>query len=104
MFKPAVTGVPGLTHLAISFCRALNIPARYVFGYLPEIDTPALELPMDFAAWMEVYLGDRWWTFTIRVTTRSQGSGAHRAWSRRGDVAMATSFGAPLLEVHDRYR
>ena len=28
------------THLAVSFCRALNIPARYVFGYLPEIDVP----------------------------------------------------------------
>ena len=48
------------THLAVSFCRALNIPARYVFGYLPEIDNQTRDLPMDFAAWMEVYLGDRW--------------------------------------------
>lgn len=51
------------THLAISFCRALNIPARYVFGYLPDMDVPPDPAPMDFAAWMEVWLGDRWWTF-----------------------------------------
>jgi transglutaminase-like putative cysteine protease len=42
------------THLAISFCRALNIPARYVFGYLPDLDIPDDGAEMDFAAWMEV--------------------------------------------------
>ena len=42
------------THLAISLCRALNIPARYVFGYLPDLDVPVDPAPMDFAAWMEV--------------------------------------------------
>ena len=46
-------------HLAISFCRAMNIPARYVFGYLPDLYVPLDPNPMDFAAWMEVYLGDR---------------------------------------------
>jgi transglutaminase-like putative cysteine protease len=53
------------THLAISFCRAINIPARYVFGYLPDIDI-ADPASMDFSAWMEVWLGDRWWTFDPR--------------------------------------
>ena len=43
-------------HLAITFCRALNIPARYVFGYIPDIDVPPPAEPMDFAAWFEVYL------------------------------------------------
>jgi transglutaminase-like putative cysteine protease len=38
------------THLAVSFCRALNIPARYVFGYLPDLDVPPDPAPMDFAA------------------------------------------------------
>ena len=72
------------THLAVSFCRALNIPARYVFGYLPEIEVePRRDLPMDFAAWMEVYLGDRWWTFDPRNNERRKGTGAHRARSRR---------------------
>jgi transglutaminase-like putative cysteine protease len=86
------------THLAISFCRALNIPARYVFGYLPEIDVPPLELPMDFAAWMEVYLGDRWWTFDPRNNERRKGRVLIGRGRDASDVAMATSFGAPLLE------
>ena len=45
-------------HLAITMCRALNIPARYVFGYLPDIGVPDPGTPMDFCAWMEVFLGD----------------------------------------------
>ena len=66
------------THLAISFCRALNIPARYVFGYLPDMDVPLDPAPMDFAAWMEVWLGDRWWTFDPRNNQRAQGPGPDR--------------------------
>jgi transglutaminase-like putative cysteine protease len=86
------------THLAISFCRALNIPARYVFGYLPEIDIQPLDLPMDFAAWMEVYLGDRWWTFDPRNNEPRKGRVLIGRGRDAGDVAMATTFGAPLLE------
>jgi len=86
------------THLAISFCRALNIPARYVFGYLPEIDIQPLDLPMDFAAWMEVYLGDRWWTFDPRNNQPRKGRVLIGRGRDAGDVAMATTFGAPLLE------
>ena len=86
------------THLAVSFCRALNIPARYVFGYLPEIDIPPLDLPMDFAAWMEVYLGDRWWTFDPRNNERRKGRVLIGRGRDASDVAMATTFGAPLLE------
>ena len=86
------------THLAISFCRALNIPARYVFGYLPDLDVPLDPNPMDFAAWMEVWLGDRWWTFDPRNNIRRKG----RIVIGRGrdalDVAMATTYGGPLLE------
>jgi transglutaminase-like putative cysteine protease len=86
------------THLAVSFCRALNIPARYVFGYLPEIDVPHRDLPMDFAAWMEVYLGDRWWTFDPRNNERRKGRVLIGRGRDASDVAMATTFGAPLLE------
>jgi transglutaminase-like putative cysteine protease len=86
------------THLAISFCRALNIPARYVFGYLPDVDVPPNPAPMDFAAWMEVWLGDRWWTFDPRNNIPRKG----RIVIGRGrdalDVAMATTFGGPVLE------
>ena len=80
-------------HLAISFCRALNIPARYVFGYLPDIYVPVSPDAMDFAAWMEVWLGDRWWTFDPRNNQRRVG----RVLIGRGrdalDVAMMTTFG-----------
>ena len=86
------------THLAVSLCRALNIPARYVFGYLPQIEVPPLEAPMDFAAWMEVYLGDRWWTFDPRNNERRKGRVLIGRGRDAGDVAMATTFGSPYLE------
>ena len=53
-------------HLAITFCRCLNIPARYCTGYVSDIGLPPPYAPMDFAAWMEVYLGGRWFTFDPR--------------------------------------
>jgi len=86
------------THLAISFCRALNIPARYVFGYLPDMDVPPDPAPMDFAAWMEVWLGDRWWTFDPRNNTPRKGRVVIGRGRDASDVAMATTFGGPLLE------
>ena len=86
------------THLAISFCRALNIPARYVFGYLPDMDVPPDPAPMDFAAWMEVWLGDRWWTFDPRNNIRRKGRILIGRGRDASDVAMATTFGGPLLE------
>ncbi len=86
------------THLAISFCRALNIPARYVFGYLPDMDVPPDPAPMDFAAWMEVWLGERWWTFDPRNNRRRKGRIVIGRGRDASDVAMATTFGGPLLE------
>ena len=53
-------------HLLISFCRAINVPARYVVGYLPDIAVPDPGTPMDFCAWTEVYLDDTWFTFDPR--------------------------------------
>jgi transglutaminase-like putative cysteine protease len=86
-------------HLAISFCRALNIPARYVFGYLPDLDVPPDPAPMDFAAWMEVWLGDRWWTFDPRNNEPRKGRIVIGRGRDASDVAMATTFGGPLLEL-----
>lgn len=90
-------------HLAITFCRALNIPARYVFGYIPHIDTPVPADPMDFSAWFEAYLGGRWHTFDARLNRPRVG----RVIVGRGrdavDVALITSFGPLTLtgfEVH----
>jgi transglutaminase-like putative cysteine protease len=53
-------------HLAITFCRCLNIPARYCTGYVSDIGLPPPYEPMDFAAWMEVYLGGTWYAFDPR--------------------------------------
>jgi transglutaminase-like putative cysteine protease len=86
-------------HLAITFCRALNIPARYVFGYLPDIDvtyegeTP----PMDFAAWIEVYLEGGWWTFDPRNNVRRKGRVVIARGRDAADVAMVTTYGGPAL-------
>ena len=86
------------THLAISFCRALNIPARYAFGYLPDMDVPPDPAPMDFAAWMEVWIDDRWWTFDPRNNQRRKGRVVIGRGRDASDVAMATTFGGPTLE------
>src|SRR5450755_331465 len=98
VFEARVGVCRDFAHLAISFCRALNIPARYVFGYLPDIDVPSPPEPMDFCAWMEVYLGGRWWTFD----PRNNASRIGRVVIGRGrdamDVAMVTSYGKLLLE------
>ena len=84
-------------HLAITFCRALNIPARYAFGYLPDIDVPPSADPMDFCGWMEVFLGGAWWTFDPRNNRPRLG----RSLIGRGrdalDVAMVSTYGGPLL-------
>jgi len=98
VFEARVGVCRDFAHLAISFCRALNIPARYVFGYLPDIGVAPLPEPMDFCAWMEVYLGGRWWTFD----PRNNASRIGRVVIARGrdamDVAMVTSYGKLLLE------
>ena len=84
-------------HLAVAFCRCLNIPARYCTGYLGDIGVPPPYGPMDFAAWFEVWLGDRWYTFDARNNTPRIG----RVLLARGrdacDVALTSTFGANTL-------
>ena len=79
-------------HLAITFCRALNIPARYATGYLGDIGVP-LRLPMDFSAWFEAYLEGRWWTFDARNNQPRIGRVLMATGRDASDVAMTTSFG-----------
>jgi transglutaminase-like putative cysteine protease len=79
-------------HLAITFCRALNIPARYATGYLGDIGVPQV-LPMDFSAWFEVYLDNRWWTFDARNNRPRLGRILMATGRDASDVAMTTSFG-----------
>ncbi|GLK84047.1 transglutaminase-like domain-containing protein [Ancylobacter defluvii] len=84
-------------HLAVAFCRCLNIPARYCTGYLGDIGMPPPYGPMDFAGWFEAYLGGRWYTFDPRNNIPRIG----RVLMARGrdatDVALVTSFGPNTL-------
>lgn len=81
-------------HAAIAFCRALSIPARYVFGYLPDIDVPPPDAPMDFCAWFEAYLGGRWWTFDPRNNQRRRGRVIIGRGRDAADVPMVTTYGS----------
>jgi transglutaminase-like putative cysteine protease len=80
-------------HLAITFCRCMNIPARYCTGYLGDIGVPADPAPMDFSAWFEVFLSGQWYRFDARHNVPRIG----RVLMARGrdatDVALSTSFG-----------
>jgi transglutaminase-like putative cysteine protease len=84
-------------HLAITFCRALNIPARYTAGYLGDIGVPPAPYPMDFSAWFEAYLEDRWWTFDARHNRPRIGRVLLATGLDATDVAITTSFGAAKL-------
>lgn len=88
-----------LTQLGITLCRALNIPARYVAGYLPDIGVVPPDLPMDFCSWFEAWLGGRWWSFDPRNNEPRIG----RVVIARGrdalDGAMVTTWGATELRA-----
>jgi transglutaminase-like putative cysteine protease len=85
-------------HLAITFCRCMNIPARYCTGYLGDIGVvPDLD-PMDFSAWFEVYLGRRWYTFDARHNTPRIGRVLMARGRDAADVAISTTFGPNTLK------
>jgi transglutaminase-like putative cysteine protease len=85
-------------HLAITFCRCLNIPARYATGYLGDIGVPPAPFPMDFSAWFEVYLGHRWHTFDARHNVPRIGRVLMAHGRDAVDAALTTSFGVAPLE------
>ena len=79
------------THLGISLCRALNIPARMVVGYLYQLD------PMDLHAWFEAYVDGRWYTFDA-TQQQPRGNRITVAYGRdAADVAFTTQFGPMTL-------
>ena len=84
-------------HLAIAFCRALNIPARYCTGYLGDVGTPLPYPPGDFAAWFEAYLGGRWHTFDPRNNVPRIGRVLLARGRDAADVAITTTFGPNTL-------
>jgi transglutaminase-like putative cysteine protease len=85
-------------HLAIAFCRCMNIPARYCTGYLSDLGAPPPYGVGDFAAWFEAWIGGRWHTFDPRNNVPRVG----RVLMARGrdacDVPIATTFGPNTLE------
>jgi len=85
-------------HLAVTLCRALNIPARYATGYLGDIGVPISPDPMDFSAWFEAYLEDRWWTFDARHNRPRIGRVLMATGRDASDVAITTSFGIANLK------
>jgi len=85
-------------HLAVALCRCMNIPARYCTGYLGDIGVPISDAPMDFSAWFEVFLGERWHTFDARHNRPRIGR-LMMAYGRDAtDVAITTHFGPATLE------
>ena len=84
-------------HLAIAFCRCMNIPARYCTGYLGDIGMPPPYGPMDFAGWFEAWLDGRWYTFDARNNVPRIGRILMARGRDAADVAISTTFGQNVL-------
>jgi transglutaminase-like putative cysteine protease len=84
-------------HLALAYLRALNIPARYVNGYVGDIGVPSAAAAMDFAAWIEVFLGGKWWTFDPRNNERRIGRVVVARGLDAADVPLINTFGPHAL-------
>ena len=97
-FRERVGVCRDFTHLAITLCRCMNLPARYVTGYLGDIGVPPAPDPMDFSAWMEVYLSGRWFSFDPRHNCRRVGRTVIARGRDASDVALSISFARHTLE------
>jgi transglutaminase-like putative cysteine protease len=84
-------------HLAVAFCRAMNIPARYCTGYLGDVGSPPPYPPGDFAAWFEAYLGGAWRLFDPRNNMPRQSRVLMARGRDAADVALTTTFGPGVM-------
>jgi transglutaminase-like putative cysteine protease len=84
-------------HLAVAFCRCMNIPARYCTGYLGDVGVPPVDAPMDFSGWFEAYLDGSWYTFDARHNTPRIGRVLIARGRDAADVAISTAFGPNVL-------
>jgi transglutaminase-like putative cysteine protease len=84
-------------HLAIAFCRCLNIPARYCTGYLGDIGVPPVDSPMDFSGWFEAFVGGDWYTFDARHNVPRIGRVLIARGRDAADVAISMTFGPTVL-------
>ncbi len=97
-FREKVGVCRDYTHLAVTLCRCLNIPARYCTGYLGDIGIPPVPYPMDFSAWFEVFLDGKWWAFDARHNVPRIGRIVMARGRDAADTALTTTFGSNLLE------
>lgn len=86
-------------HLAAAFCRCLNIPARYCTGYITDIGLLPPYPPMDFAAWIEVFLGGRWHVFDPRNNAPRIGRILVAHGRDAADVPLTHIFGPGTLSA-----
>jgi transglutaminase-like putative cysteine protease len=100
-FREQVGVCRDYTHLAVTLCRCMNIPARYCTGYLGDIGIPPVPYPMDFSAWFEVFLGDKWHTFDARHNTPRIGRIVMARGRDAGDVPITMAFGQNTLTRFD---
>jgi transglutaminase-like putative cysteine protease len=84
-------------HLALTFCRCLNIPARYINGHLGDIGVPVVD-PMDFSAWIEVFLDGEWHTFDPRNNVPRIGRIVIARGRDAADIPLINSFGPHILK------
>lgn len=97
-FREKVGVCRDFTHLSITLCRCLNIPARYVTGYLGDIGVPPAPDPMDFSAWFEAFLGGRWYSFDARHNRPRIGRIVIGRGRDAADVPITMVFGRHRLE------
>ena len=86
-----------LAHTAVALCRTFNLPARYVSGYVPDIGVTDPGTPMDFHAYMEVWLGGRWQVFDARFNEPRTGRVRISAGYDAVNCAFTTLYGAATL-------
>ena len=84
-------------HLAVTLCRCMNIPARYVNGFLGDIGIPRDSAPMDFSAWFEAYLEGGWYTFDARHNKPRMGRVVVAYGRDATDVPLIHTFGPHIL-------
>jgi transglutaminase-like putative cysteine protease len=99
VFRERVGVCRDFMHLAITFCRNCNIPARYCTGYLGDIGVPPVHCPMDFSAWFEAYLGGQWYAFDARNNVPRIGRVLMARGRDAADVALTTTYGMNTLRT-----
>jgi transglutaminase-like putative cysteine protease len=97
VFRERVGVCRDFAHLAITFCRCMNIPARYCTGYLGDIGMPPPYAAGDFAGWMEVFLGGQWHIFDPRNNMPRIGRVLIARGRDAADVAISSTFGPNTL-------